>query len=251
MGGYNNVKGALRSTEIYNITTGLWNATSDYVIATFDYEMVRLPNGLVLAYGGFDSSVYWNLAALYDPSNGVWSPTASLAPERGYFQMKLLQDDTVLACGGNNLLVYLSDCHVYTFDSATMTGSWSNTTTPLATARSDFKMTVLRTGHVLAAGGDGDSGLLASAELYDPATGDWTSAGALSSARIYLQMALLSDGNALAAGGRIDNFNSNPPLGTKSADVYDVASGTWSATGPMLNTTYGRYNHQMLLLSGL
>jgi hypothetical protein len=163
--------------------------------------------------------------------------------------MKLLQDDTVLACGGRNFLVYLTDCYVYTFDSATLSGSWSNATA-LATSRSDYKMTVLRTGHVLVAGGSksfGSSGLLASAELFDPATGIWTPAGKLSYAKEYLQMALLSDGNALAAGGN----SGFALLGQKSADVYDVASGTWNATGPMLNTTYGRYNHQMLLLPGV
>ena len=56
-------------------------------------------------------------------------------------------------------------------------------------------------------------------------------------------MALLPNGNALAAGGYIGAFS-----GTTAADVYNYTSNVWNATGRMLNTTYGRYYHEMQLL---
>ena len=49
-------------------------------------------------------------------------------------------------------------------------GTWS-TTGSLATARSRHTATLLPTGKVLVAGGEGTSGPLTSAELYDPAAG--------------------------------------------------------------------------------
>lgn len=47
---------------------------------------------------------------------------------------------------------------------------------------------------VLAAGGIGVNGIMASAELYKPSTGVWTSTSSLSDPREYFQMVLLPNG---------------------------------------------------------
>ena len=61
-------------------------------------------------------------------------------------------------------------------------GTWT-TTGALSTARSDHTATLLPNGKVLVAGGCNSSSVLASAELYDPATGTWTATGSLTTAR--------------------------------------------------------------------
>src|SRR5450631_2265432 len=56
----------------------------------------------------------------------------------------------------------------------------------LATARGGHTATLLPNGKVLVAGGEGTSvsnEYLASAELYDPASGTWTATGSLATAR--------------------------------------------------------------------
>ena len=60
---------------------------------------------------------------------------------------------------------------------------------------------MLPNGKVLVAGGDGDSGILTSAELYDPATGTWTATGSLTTARSIHTATLLPNGKVLVAGG--------------------------------------------------
>src|SRR5262245_41992294 len=55
-----------------------------------------------------------------------------------------------------------------------------NYTGSLSTARTAYTATLLQSGKVLVAGGQDASGILASAELYDPATGAWTATGSLS-----------------------------------------------------------------------
>ena len=94
--------------------------------------------------------------------------------------------------------------------------------------------TLLPNGKVLVAGGFiGGSGYLSSAELYDPASGNWTATGSLNNARSYHTATLLPNGKVLVAGG----------LGTdgvvfSSAELYDPASGNWTATGSLNTARY-------------
>jgi TPR repeat protein len=57
------------------------------------------------------------------------------------------------------------------------------TAAPLAAARYGHTATLLQSGKLLVAGGAGSAGMLASAQLYDPSTNTWASAGACESAR--------------------------------------------------------------------
>ena len=81
--------------------------------------------------------------------------------------------------------------------------------------------TLLPDGRVLVAGGYNGTTPVASAELYDPATGLWTLTGSLAIIRYGHTATLLPNGKVLVTGG----FE-NP-----SAELYDPATGTWSATG--------------------
>ncbi len=67
---------------------------------------------------------------------------------------------------------------------AVAAGGWTPTAGSLSTARMNHTATLLPNGQVLVAGGLGNGGALASAELFDPATGRWTAtAGGMNAAR--------------------------------------------------------------------
>jgi hypothetical protein len=89
---------------------------------------------------------------------------------------------------------------------------------------------LLGNGLVLVAGGvDTSTGhALASAELYNPATGTFSSAGSMSTPRTDLALVTLGNGKVLAAGGTNDQSTS-----LSSADLYDPVAGTWSLAGGM------------------
>ncbi|MGI8438063.1 MAG: kelch repeat-containing protein [Chthoniobacterales bacterium] len=90
----------------------------------------------------------------------------------------------------------------------------------MASARYEQTTTLLQNGKVLVAGGRNSGGAMASAELYDPATGNWTATASLTGERGAHTATLLPNGKVLVAGGS----NSNVDILT-SAELYEVGLG--------------------------
>ena len=97
------------------------------------------------------------------------------------------------------------------------------------TARASHTSTMLNNGMVLIAGGY-NGNILASAELYDPASGTFTFTGNLNTARVYHTATLLNNGMVLIVGGTDNNGNI-----LASAELYNPTTGTFTPTGS-LNT---------------
>jgi N-acetylneuraminic acid mutarotase len=111
----------------------------------------------------------------------------------------------------------------------------------MSVARIDHTATRLTNGTVLVAGGNiAGTVYLASAELYDPANGTWTSTGPLRAARTQHTATLLMDGTVLVAGG----WGSGGM--TPTAELYDPATGDWTLLSTQMTTA--RYLHTATLL---
>ena len=103
----------------------------------------------------------------------------------------------------------------------------------MSVARQGHTATLLQNGNVLICGGiSGYNGTaLASAELYDPNTGTFTATGSMITPRLNHTATLLPDGKVLIAGGQ---GNSAYPLSvSRSAELYDPGTGTFTATADM------------------
>jgi hypothetical protein len=217
----------LAAGELYDLASGTWSITGN---AGTNWPTL-LPNGNVLTEGG----AYFNghhtralpNAALYHPASGTWSATASMTTARYEHAATLLPNGLILVTGGLDVFV-LPDAEVYHPASET----WSPAGR-LLTSRAHHSATLLPNGKVLIAGGDTGygNGVMASSELYDPASGISTSTGSLGLARYRHRAILLPDGRVLVVGGLAGTNNNSYPLA--SAELYDPASGTWTATGSL------------------
>ncbi|MCI0151917.1 putative Ig domain-containing protein [Paraburkholderia sediminicola] len=181
-------------------------------------------------------------------SAGAWLPADSMATSRVSHTATLLPDGKVLVAGGEHIgggPVVLSSAELYdpasdtwstTGNMTTARDSSAGTLQPHSTAHT---ATLLPNGKVLVAGGN-DSNPLASAELYDPASGTWSATGSMATAHQFHTATLLAGGKVLVAGGV------NPGgIPISSAELYDPASGTWSTTGSMA-TARGKHTATLL-----
>jgi hypothetical protein len=116
------------------------------------------------------------------------------------------------------------------------------------TARDLATATLLTNGKVLIVGGEAQNdvslAVYASAELYDPATGKFTSTGSMTAARAHATAIALSDGRVLIAGGqgcsKSKDCRSIFPGAEKdlvSAEIYNPATGKFTSTGSMTDVT--------------
>ncbi|RYD28447.1 MAG: hypothetical protein EOP86_23075, partial [Verrucomicrobiaceae bacterium] len=88
---------------------------------------------------------------------------------------------------------------------------------------------LLRTGKVLINGGrSADGAALASAELYDPATGTWTLTGSMATARRHHTATLMQHGTVMVVGGSADDDGT---VSFDTTEIYNPATGAWTDAG--------------------
>jgi N-acetylneuraminic acid mutarotase len=203
--------------------SGVWTFTGSMPDAQAYDAATLLPSGQVLVVGGYETS-----AELYNPTTGTWTLTGPMNAARNLSTATLLTNGEVLVAGGNSNGVQASaELYNPATNSWTLTGS-------MHLARYQHTATLLQNGQVLVAGGynaNETNPFLTSAELYNPATGTWTTTGSLHSARIYNTMNLLGSGQVLVAGG----YNTTPTAINilATAELYNPATGKWTLTGKM------------------
>lgn len=220
---------------------GLFIATGSMGAARQAHTATLLPSGKVLFASGLSGAYLTASAELYDMATGKFSATGSLVTARKSHTATLLPNGNILVAGGVKEEIPLASAEI--FDPAkgvfTATGS-------MGVARQGHTATLLPNGKVLIAGGSGAGadGVDASdsAEIYDPATGQFSAAGNMVTGRKAHTATLLLNGTVLIVGGQGDAGY------IASAEIYDPATGKFSATGSMAAARM--YHTATLLPSG-
>lgn len=189
-------------------------------------QLIKSPAGIALISGALiASSVLPGPVALAQATVN-WQRTGSMHMNRFGHTATLLPNGRVLVFGGTTSAGspprYQQSNSAELYDP--VTGTWSYTG-ELNVARIFASGTLLQNGKVLVAGGRNVVNLssvtsLNSAELYDPATGQWQVTGSFNLISDFHDAVLLSNGKVLAVGSDY------------SAELYDPATGAWTSLNP-------------------
>lgn len=201
--------------------------------------------GLALSLGIFYISPAQAQDTLTDPTGRMMTPRES-------HTATLLNDGYVLVVGGINWEPTIGCPAGHLCLSALASAELFNPATGtfasagyMSAPRVYHTATLLTNGKVLIAGGDDQrTTAYATAQLFDPASGLVTSTGNMMAARTGHTATLLADGKVLVAGG--GNTSGSDTEGTKSAELYDPATGKFTPTG---NMNVSRTLHTATLLS--
>jgi Kelch motif protein/galactose oxidase-like protein len=244
MGG-NNGTSDLSSAELYNPATGKWRAVGDMGAVRTNFTATALPNGEALIAGGEVAGAPTGSAELFNPASGTFSPTGSMSTPRENQSATLLPNGLVLVAGGDEGSGSTAISNADLFNPATRTFT---PTGSMNVARSNQTATLLQNGQLLVAGGaiccNGGCCPGTSAELYNPATGNWALTGSTNFPRYGPLAGLLPNGQVLV----VCNV-SDPGLPPCAAELYTPGSGNWSEDGqadPSAAAGYGK----VLLNSG-
>lgn len=200
--GFNFTDGTLGSAELYDPATNVFTATGSLNHARdINSQAARLQDGRVFLAGGYNDDGPLATAEIYDPATGTFSLTDDLPDARGDHVLVTLADGRVLVVAGFGMFDYLAQAAIWDPETETFSATGS-----LNLPRANPSAILLADGRVLVAGGSysapgGGDPNAPTAEIYDPATGEFTLVGDMITPRSHGRANVLSDGRVLFTGG--------------------------------------------------
>ncbi len=209
--------------ELWDPSTAAWRTSESLNAPRGDFVAVPMADGRALVTGGFNQDDQsYSSTYVYDPRTGgeSWSKVGLLGTARTAPAAAVLADGRVLVAGG-----YYRTKPNYGRNAAPEALLAAYHPVPLTDAG--------RPGPRLADVAPPNVGsALATAELFDPATGSWSSTGPMKYARFGAAAVTLADGRVLVVGcGPSESGVTVADGAVDSAEIYDPATGRFSLAG--------------------
>jgi hypothetical protein len=232
---------AHQATELYDAAASRFRSGPDMLTPRRGHSTTLLASGSVLVAGGVEHRgrgfPATTASEIYEPTKEVFRPGQHMVQGRWLHTATLLADGRVLLAGGRPddypgayASPALSSAELY--DPAT--GEFASTGS-LLSSRYGHSATRLSDGRVLVLGGETTAGFgsgaaqVTTAEIWDPATGEFTAFGSLADGRGFHAAVELNDGTFLLVGG-----NRNEGLPSSTTELFDPATGA-STPGPTMS----------------
>lgn len=190
----------LASAEVYDPSAGRWSLAGDLATARGGHAAALLGDGRVVVAGGWiGPHRYTEATEIYDPTSQQFSTGPNLPDAADGLTATSLDDGTVLITGGQiEPGLATAKAVVISQDGQTVTEVGS-----LHSARFKHAAVKIATGEILIAGGTSDDEeLLASTEIYNPATRRFRPGPTISAGRYKLAggAVTLPDGRVVLTG---------------------------------------------------
>jgi N-acetylneuraminic acid mutarotase len=212
VGGVDAQGGAQSDAEIYDPGAHFFSPVQPLHHPRVAASATPLPDGTVLVAGGWVTNAQQGTLSsteIYHPAANTWTDGPSMSFARSGHTATLLTVSGVGALTGHGKVVVTGGTDGYgplaateVYDTVAQT--WQRVGDP-PQARSGDTATALADGRLLITGGYGRVGntwtTFASSELFDPATGRWTTGASMAIARSGHGAAQLPDGRVVVAGG--------------------------------------------------
>jgi hypothetical protein len=214
------------ATERWEPGSGTWQPTGGLPKMRSSFVSVPVTDGRVLVAGGYNEvDASYSSAYIFDLASETWTKTGLMTVARTHPGAAVLPDGRVLVVGGYFYApeAFSAPPPSETRRAGAVLAAW---TAPVphgrATRRAPF--------YDIDAPPIGRA--LATAELFDPATGEWTPTGSMRYARSGPAITTLVDGRVLVVGSSPDNVRvDDRAYGT--AEVYDPATGRFTSMGSL------------------
>ena len=254
-GQYEYPSNAVATAELWDPANGTFTPTGSLVTARAGHSAIRLADGRVVVTGNGPTEVW-------DPATGAFSQVGPAMGGEG----PAMGRRVISLADGRILIIQGPSGRVWDPGSGRTSDA-----APLLEARTTCSATLLPDGRVLVVGGQahsasgelgttgedgrfqvvadrGSPSRLASAELWDPTTGQFTAAGSMTRGRIGHTATLLPDGRVLILGGEgvVDVVGNRGYRDFPGAELWDPATGEFSPA-PML--AQPRTDHSAILLA--
>ncbi|HRI72572.1 MAG TPA: hypothetical protein PK156_50395, partial [Polyangium sp.] len=210
-----------------------WAAVAPVTTGRFGAAVATLSDGRVLLAGGTtNTTTFPTTTQLYNATTNVWSAGPALSAGRYGPGFAVLTSGQVLVAGGQGTSGYLTTAEK--FDPAT--NAWTATGV-MGAGRNFAIMGALLNGDALFTGGFNGTSYLNTTQIYNGATNTWSNGPNMLSARGLATGVVLQNGKVLAIGG-LSGTPMAAGFANPTAEVYDPATGMWTATSAMVSLRY-------------
>lgn len=248
-----------KQAQRYVASSNSWQPDASLATARMQHAAFSLGDGKVVISGGYDPNVtgtpfdpVFKSTEVYDPAAKAFAPGPEMNFPRRMHVVTQLKDSRFLITGGiqlrgndfgatMNTEIYDPTSDTFIAGKTMTDGRWLHTAT------------LLPDGRVLIVGGRNNNCTgqcpifsLRTAEIFDPATGNFTATGSMTYSRYNHTATLLPDGRVLILGGETTEDVGTGNDQVPAAELYNPVTGTFTT---WTNLALPRSSHAVTLLN--